>query len=257
MEAEAALKNLDLWRIPVDPFEVARKEGIELLPGEFSDGFDGRIRFIKEISCFAISYRRTGFRRSEGRVRFTLAHELGHYYLHRKYLLTGECHSSVTNFVSKDQMEVEADKFAAALLMPMELFRKRINVLRSRVADLSDLVKLANNEFQTSITSTVRRYCTSDVEPCGAIFSRDGIVQWCHFSEDMRLSGMGYYPFGSQLPGESITVGKLAQSTGGEIVSGAVKPLKWFDNPRHDGYLWEEAMPLGNTGLVLTYLTLQ
>ena len=253
--AEAILKSLDLWRLPVYPIAIAKIEGIELLPDKFGDGFDGRIRFIKEIDSFAISYREQGPGRSLGRVRFTLAHELGHYYLHKPYLLGGECHSSKTNFVSKDKMEEEADEFAASLLMPMELFRDRIQLLRSGVASLGNLCRLADDVFNTSVTSTVRRYCQSDVEPCAAVFSENGRVRWCIFSEDMRRTGMGFIEFGSNLPEASHTA-KLDDPSLSEV-EGSIEPWQWFDSPRFEGRLWEEAMRLGQTGLVLTYLTQQ
>ena len=253
-EAEQVLKNLDLWKLPVCPFEIARKEGIELLPGSFSDGFDGRIRYVPEISSFVISFRKDGPGRTKGRVRFTLAPELGHYFLHRDYLLSEQCHSSKSNFTSKEQMEVEADQFASSLLMPMDLFRSRIKFLRSSVADLGDLVKLANNEFQTSITSTVLRYCSSDIEPCGMIVSRKGKVCWCRFSEDMKYLRMGYYG-NLTIPIDSVTATQLGSEVG--IVSDAIEPWTWFENTFFNGKLWEEAMSLGRTGYTLTYLTRQ
>ena len=254
--AEFALKNLDCWRLPVDPFEIAKKEEIELLPDDFGEGFDGRIRYLAEVSCFAISYRQTGPARSNGRVRFTVAHELGHYYLHRDYLLSGKCHSSITNFASNEQIESEADNFAAALLMPMELFRARVKRLRSFVADLKDLCKMASNDFQTSITSTVRRYCQADIEPCGVLFSKGGIVQWGQFSQDMQYMGMGCFPFNNQLPADSVT----AKMRGDQKcdASGSVEPWLWFDSPKCGSKkLWEEAIVLGSTGTTLTYLTIQ
>lgn len=254
--AELALKNLESWKLPVDPIEIAKKEEIELLPDDYGEGFDGRIRFLNEIERFAISYRKVALGRSEGRVRFTIAHELGHYYLHRDYLLAGKCHTSTTNFASNDQMEFEADSFAAALLMPMDLFRQRVKRLRSHVADLNDLRKMASNDFRTSITSTVRRYCQSDVEPCGAIFSRAGTVQWAQFSQDMSYLGMGFFPFGQKLPEGSVTA-KMNQRSDSES-SGAVDPWVWFDSPKCENKkLWEESMVLGSTGVTLTYLTLQ
>ena len=254
-EAEAVLKDLERWRLPVDPFEIAAEEGIELLPGDFSAKFDGRIRYVPEISGFALAYRRPGPGRPESRVRFTIGHELGHYYLHREYLLSGKCHASKTNFVSHDQMEQEADEFSASLLMPIELFRRRITQLRSGVATLDELCKLANEEFHTSITSTVRRYCQSDIEPCAVIFSRDGIVQWGQFSEDMSREGMGFVRFGGRIPEQSKTNRLLDDGT--DKIDGVVQPWVWFGSPRFYGKLWEEAMVLGGTGTVLTYLTKQ
>jgi len=252
-EAELVLKNLELWKLPVCPFEIAEKEGIELLPGSFSEGFDGRIRFVPEISTFAISYRKPGQGRTFGRVRFTIAHELAHYFLHRDYLLSEQCHSSKSNFISTNSMESEADQFASSLLMPEELFRSKIKSLGSGIAELKDLVNLANNVFITSITSTVLRYCTSDLEACGLVLSKNNQVCWARFSEDMKYHRMGFYGNNS-LPKGSITSTK---SRSGDIVSATISPETWFDSPDYDGYLWEEALDLGQTGLTLTFLSLQ
>lgn len=58
--------------------------------------------------------------------RFTLAHELGHYFIdqHRRGLEEGKVrsHGSVVEFESELPIEQEADTFAASLLMPRERF---------------------------------------------------------------------------------------------------------------------------------------
>ncbi|QQS09028.1 MAG: ImmA/IrrE family metallo-endopeptidase [Phycisphaerales bacterium] len=69
-----------------------------------------------------------------GRYRFTLAHEIGHWQLHRKVFLRDETQMSLTAisdapaFVcrSTDQAreEVQANMFAAFLLMPRDLIRR-------------------------------------------------------------------------------------------------------------------------------------
>jgi len=69
-----------------------------------------------------------------GRYRFTLAHEIGHWQLHRKVFAVDESQMTLTTksdepaFVcrSTDQAreEVQANKFAAFLLMPRDLVRR-------------------------------------------------------------------------------------------------------------------------------------
>jgi len=69
-----------------------------------------------------------------GRYRFTLAHEIGHWQLHRRVFLRDETQMSLTSaadaaaFVcrSTDQAreEVQANMFAAFLLMPRDLIRR-------------------------------------------------------------------------------------------------------------------------------------
>ena len=131
-----------------------------------------------------------------GRVHFSIAHELGHFYLpaHRERLLKGIMHNSVIDFGSRTPIEIEADEFAADLLMPMELFRAELNRFRNGFCDLNDLSKLAAR-LGTSLTSTARRYCESDREPCTIFFSENGVIRWGHSSEDMKRTGMYYYKY--------------------------------------------------------------
>lgn len=67
----------------------------------------------------------------EGRFHFTLAHEIGHWALHRKYFeeatpdMFGDARPSVVCRSShKDPREYQADSFAGYLLMPDDMLRK-------------------------------------------------------------------------------------------------------------------------------------
>ena len=59
---------------------------------------------------------------NEGRYNFTIAHEIGHHVLHREIYL-GVSEANASNILCRDTLdkpliEVQADRFAAALLMP-------------------------------------------------------------------------------------------------------------------------------------------
>jgi hypothetical protein len=259
--AKSALQALGMWRLPVNPETIAREEGIELAPGQYGEKFDARIEFIASAKTFILYYRTAVHGRTEGRVRFSLAHELGHFYLpsHRKYLLRGDSHNSVADFRSRDPRENEADEFASALLMPRELFVAEMKRRSSTYCTLSDLRKMADNVFQTSITSTVRRYCQFDWEPCAMVISEAGKVKWARHSDSMKPLGMSYIEFGSRVPNTSPTSKlweRLRTSDSLEPVEERVDADVWYERPGR-GRLWEEAMPLGYTGLVLTFLTLE
>jgi Zn-dependent peptidase ImmA (M78 family) len=72
----------------------------------------------------------------ETRQHFTLGHELGHYFLHKDYLksqngivdndtyLDGPNMLYRADDIEKTQIEIEANNFAAALLMPEDLLRR-------------------------------------------------------------------------------------------------------------------------------------
>ena len=64
----------------------------------------------------------------DGRYAFTVAHEIGHHVLHKEAYLEihteGEKEILCRDASEKPQIEVEADRFAAALLMPSTLVRE-------------------------------------------------------------------------------------------------------------------------------------
>ncbi len=157
-EIEALAKKhliaLGKWRLPVDPLAIAKEEGIELAAGRYGDKFDARIKFVRSAKTFILFYKEAGYGPTEGRVRFSIGHELGHYYLphHRDYLLSGQSHNSVTDFRSRDPREVQADEFSSALLMPHELFVAELKTRRLTICTLADLSRLAENAFRTSLT---------------------------------------------------------------------------------------------------------
>jgi hypothetical protein len=247
-----------MWHLPVDPFKIVRHEGIMLRAGDYGGTFDARIEFYPNLKRFCIFHADPGGWRTVGRVRFSIAHEVGHFYLpaHRERLLKGIMHNSVTDFGSRSPTEIEADEFAADLLMPMGLFRAELNLFRNGFCDLDDLTRLADR-LGTSITSTARRYCESDREPCTIFFSEGGMVRWGHSSADMQRTGMFYYQYNTPPPRGSKTdeFWSLVNDGGDpEKMSARVPSQVWFQWPRAS-YLWEEVMPLGNTGRVITQLT--
>ena len=87
----------------------------------------------------------------DGRYCFTIAHEVGHHVLHRDAYLEnsdgGEKEILCRDSRNKPQIEVEADRFAAALLMPAEAVQKVIGNVKSkrRVATIGQTRGLASN----------------------------------------------------------------------------------------------------------------
>src|SRR4051794_26996765 len=79
--AKATLIALRMWRLPVNPLAIAKEEGIELAPGRYGEKFDARIKFIGSAKTFILFYRESCYGPTEGRVRFSIGHELGHFYL--------------------------------------------------------------------------------------------------------------------------------------------------------------------------------
>jgi Zn-dependent protease with chaperone function len=88
----------------------------------------------------------------ENRFRFTLAHELGHFKLHS--FLSGKFRATTDGDYLAEKFEREADRFAAALLMPANSFRQefpRYCGLHGQIA--AELLDAVSSE-STSETAT-------------------------------------------------------------------------------------------------------
>ena len=91
---------------------------------------------------------------SIGRQRFTTAHELGHLILHKDENLHVDERSPIgfrneeSSLATKD-VEIEANQFAAELLMPAELLEKEIAALPDDI-EAEDAVVLLADRFQVS-----------------------------------------------------------------------------------------------------------
>ena len=86
----------------------------------------------------------------EGRRRFTIGHELGHYVMHQESKSRVFCRTDAISEGAeadkpvKPPMEVQADAFAAAMLMPMHLVEAQVAVLGPDVDALCQVFETSN-----------------------------------------------------------------------------------------------------------------
>ncbi len=84
----------------------------------------GFIGYVEDVPTICINYKR-----SIGHQNFTLAHELGHYFLHR-----GQAMSDTTREIDGHNVEViedEANSFAKELLYPVDLVKEDLKFIKS------------------------------------------------------------------------------------------------------------------------------
>jgi Zn-dependent peptidase ImmA (M78 family) len=144
--ASAYLENYWGYRIPVDPEVIARNDGVSVLDinslGLRSLGLSGAYQPNNGAPTIYIN-------RGEGitRQRFTCAHELGHRALgHQGEQLDRVSSYTVGQF---DIKEVEANAFAAALLMPEWSIDAMIRDQNIRdVAALAELFDVSQNAMR-------------------------------------------------------------------------------------------------------------
>jgi hypothetical protein len=132
---------------------------------------------------------------SPGRIRFTLAHELGHYLCHRKIQDHFNCNEADTLEwdTPERQMENEANQFASYLLMPRKDFEAQIG---SSTIDL-DVLGSCADRYGVSLTAAVRKWLEFTKQRAVLVMSYRGIVQyacgsaagkWCSIALNKKLA---------------------------------------------------------------------
>ncbi|MDR3714758.1 MAG: ImmA/IrrE family metallo-endopeptidase [Puia sp.] len=116
------------------------------------------------------------------RKRFAAAHELGHYEMHR-YLrpVFGDTEYDLLNWYRGGPHEIEANEFAAELLMPTEVFHSEC---KSKGKLEPKLIDHLANRFQVSKTSAILKFVKRGNYPSMAVFCKDNKMKWWKKSED-------------------------------------------------------------------------
>lgn len=113
--------------------------------------------------------------REEGRKRFAIAHELGHWFLHEaESQQIYKCTEEQMREYKGSPLEVEANIFASELLMPTVLFRPRAQDEEPRL----DAVKSLASLFKTSLTATGIKFVDTNRHECILVMSTNGKVNW-------------------------------------------------------------------------------
>lgn len=129
--------------------------------------------------------------RSPGRRNFTLAHELGHYLLHRQANPGGlQCTSrNMADWdEARNRIEAEANTFASYLLMPLDDFREQI---KGRVIDIDVMAELADR-YAVSLTAAVLKWMTITDKRAMIVVGKEGFIDWAWSSEPLLRSGVFY-----------------------------------------------------------------
>lgn len=243
----------------IEPAAIAKSVGIRVIPGHYDDQFDGMLEHDSDRFFIYCNLDRVESLTTP-RARFTLAHELGHYYIaeHHNALKSGNApkHPSRCDHESTNPIELEADHFASCLLMPSDRFRKRAK----RVAKGLEGIRELAGVFGTSLTSTAIRYAKLDVTKCVVIkWNTDG-YGWKWLSPTAYAEGWRktVEEPAKLVPGSATEKIVSGPHSVGDIVCTGTTAAHWFPfvavGSHGDCLLIEEAILLGRYG-ALTLLT--
>jgi hypothetical protein len=236
LDARDGLDRFD--RGPVDPewlalnysTQVFSSEPIVVVKGEAMNGCVGALVFGEtKPRQWGILY---DIRQDPRRRNFTVAHELGHYLLHRGMIeetMPGGLYCSEADIEQgrgSTAIEKEADLFAATLLMPFHDFRKQMSP-RQR-ADFGILGRLADR-YGVSLTAVILRWLEYTETRALVVVSNEGFALWSKPSTPALRSRRFIRTKNAmfELPSASIARSRLATTP---AVWSAEQPSGlWFD----------------------------
>ena len=253
-QVQMLLEREGVKSFPVDPFAIAERNEIIVQAAPASrDGVSGLL--VRRGNTFGILYGT--HINSEGFQRFSVAHELGHYFMpgHIDAVLgKGDSHESRALGGTNNPYEDEADAFAANLLMPRRLFASAL----CHMDDGLSAVESLSSQCRTSLMATANRYGDLASIPAAIVVSQGDAIEYCKMSPALReFRGLTWIRRATPLPLRSTTArfnldrSKVASAS---KETGVTSLKEWFGGP-YNLEVIEEVKGLGEYGRTLTVLT--
>lgn len=153
------LEQLNIKELPIPVERIVLERGLEIKPYDLGENVSGVLVINNGVGVIGYSPKEKRVRQ-----RFTIAHELGHYELHRHESETGlfidkqfkvefRNQDSSTGEIKRER---EANAFAAALLMPEKLLIKEIEKYHLDLSDDDSYNELAKH-FDVSVSAMTFR----------------------------------------------------------------------------------------------------
>jgi hypothetical protein len=224
-------------RFPIDVEKLARQYSAQRFPNDAITAVKGKplVGFEGMLQPAPVPHKGWGIfyntAVSAGRQRFTMAHELGHYLVHRLQYPDGfRCTTEDMLAFDPEYREIErqANVFAANLLMPLDDFRAHIPDRES--PDLRKLGRVART-YGVSLSAACHRWMEYTSSRSCLVFSRDGFIMRARSSDSAFSSGI--YIKTKNVPPVEVPEGSLAAAPDrpGLIGTAAHPTGVWFAEP--------------------------
>jgi Zn-dependent peptidase ImmA (M78 family) len=146
------LEKSSCMSLPIQVDKVASYLGIKIYPVKLPDDDISGVLDVRSEPIILINNNHVPHRQ-----RFSIAHELGHFQLHH---ISGIIHVDKKSYYRDersseglDEIEIAANKFAAALLMPEEFVRQELAKHEDFIDLNEDLVVSLARKFDVSATA--------------------------------------------------------------------------------------------------------
>lgn len=231
---------------PPDLMALCRDLGLRIreVPAK---GFDGALIRSKAGQKGIVAVKASIFEKS--RKRFTIAHEIGHFIIPHHRDLGNICEDKkIESFDSHlSQAEIEANEFAAELLLPSALLRKRFNLSEFSLPQISAIAA----DFGTSLTATTRSFLTLTDLPCAMVWSVTNSARWFVRSDSFRF----FLPL-AELPANGSFAARIFRGESAPAELAPVRADAWLNRQDAEQVttLLEHSISLRNYSAVLTLL---
>lgn len=181
-----------------------------------------------------------------GQRRFAIAHEVGHFKLHKSTSQVETCNNrDIATWNGECGHEAEANSFASELLMPEKLFADKCDVSKVSFDEILPIAK----EFQTSLTATTLRFVQFCPESCAIIVSEGGKIKW-HMKSSYCKSWINN---GIQLDKRTLAYEYFADRNIPENME-EIDAEAWLSSHYGKNEIWEHSIAMPSYNAVLTLL---
>lgn len=155
--------NIDVNSLPVDVKKIAKSLNLIVTFANLGDNVSGLL-ISDGINAQVVVHEGDGAKRQ----RFTIAHEIGHYFLQHQFEEGEHVHVDRGHYISQrgpkssdgtDLKEIEANQFAASLLMPTKLIREKLRefgdgpLLDYHVTSLAETFEVSEQAMTIRLTT--------------------------------------------------------------------------------------------------------
>ncbi|ELO1026041.1 TPA: ImmA/IrrE family metallo-endopeptidase [Pseudomonas aeruginosa] len=133
-------------QLPVAVGAIAKEFGIKVLKSTMPGSISGEIRETENGITIKVNRHDV-----KERQRFTIAHEIAHYLLHRDRLAGGITDDVLYRSRLSDELEWEANRLAADIIMPVNLIQQCLR--ENMTAKPDDRYKIAADKAEVSLAA--------------------------------------------------------------------------------------------------------
>lgn len=136
---------------PVKVGSVAKELGVTIKISTLPAGISGEIRELE--GSIVIKVNRHD---SKERQRFTIAHEISHFLLHKDKIGDGIIDDVLYRSCLSDELEAQANRLAADIVMPWTLIKRSLD--RINADKLEQKIEIIANEAEVSVVAMKIRF---------------------------------------------------------------------------------------------------